>query len=71
MSPLQVSKRKLAKDIVGDNLVAERGAFTFSSERGRQEIREVPFMYRPNLIAAIADVVERHEGYNDYCNTHK
>ena len=44
--------------------MAERGAFTFSSERGREEIREVPFVYRPNLIAAIADLVERHEMYN-------
>ena len=54
-------QRKLAKGIVGDNFVAERGAFVFSSDRGREEIREVPFVYRPNLIAAIADLVESHE----------
>ena len=49
MSPLQVSgnRGKLAKGIVGDNLVAERGAFIISSDRGREEIREVPFVYRP------------------------
>ena len=49
---------------MGDNLVAERAPFTFSSDRSKEEIREVPFCYRPNLIAAIADTVERHERYN-------
>ena len=48
--------------------MAERGAFTFSSDRGREEIRveirEVPFAYGPNLIAAIADLVESHEKCN-------
>ena len=44
--------------------MAERGAFVFSSDRGRKEIREVHFVYRPNLIAAIADQVESHERYN-------
>ena len=29
------------------------------TDRGREEIREVSFIYRPNLIAAIADLVER------------
>ena len=56
-------QRKLAKEIVDQTIVAERGAFTFSLERGRTEIREVPFVYRPNLIAAIADLVDRHHRY--------
>ena len=60
-------QRKLAKDIIAEDLVAERGAFTFSLERGREEIREIPFVYRPNLIAAIADLVARHDRYKITC----
>ena len=56
-------QRKLAKEIVDQTIVAECGAFTFSLERGRTEIREVPFVYRPNLIAAIADLVDQHHRY--------
>ena len=47
------SQRKLAKTIVGDNLVAEKGAFSVSTDHG-DEIREVPFVYYPNLIAKIS-----------------
>ena len=57
-------QRKLARGIVGDNLKAERAPFIFSTERNKEEVREVPFVYRPNLIAAIADLVEKHERYN-------
>lgn len=47
--------------IVGDNLVAEVGAFTFSSkDGGGDEIREVPFVYVPNLIRKVSDVIEEH-----------
>ena len=54
-------QRRLAKGIVGDNLVAERAPFTFSSDRSKEEIREVTSCYRPNLITAIVDT---HESYN-------
>ena len=54
------SQRKLAQTIVGDNLVAEKGAFSVSNDHG-EEIREVPFVYYPNLIAKIADLVGQHE----------
>ena len=50
-------QRKLAKEILGDNLVAEKGAFTFPSDDGG----EVPFVYFPNFIATVADLVERRE----------
>lgn len=50
-------QRAMAKGIVGDNLVAERGAFTFSLEKGGEEIRDVPFVYCPNLIAKMADLI--------------
>lgn len=55
--------RKLAKEIVGDNIVSERGAFTFPTEKGGEEIREVPFVYVPNFIAKVADVASQHERY--------
>ena len=54
-------QRKLAKRIVDDNFIAERAPFTFSVDKSKEEIRAVPFCYRPNLIAAIADTVEKHE----------
>lgn len=55
-------QRKLAKDILGDNLVlvAEKGAFTFTVDK-KEEIREVPFVYLPNFIAAVADIVAQHD----------
>lgn len=56
-------QRKMARDITGDDLIAERGAFTFALEGGRDELREVPFVYKPNFIAAIADLVDKHEKY--------
>lgn len=56
-------QRSLAKGIVGDNLKAERAPFSFSTDRNKEEIREIPFVYRPNLIAAIADIVAQHERY--------
>ena len=46
----EVKQRALAKDLVGDNIVAELGAFTFKRDGGGEEIREVPFIYVPNLI---------------------
>lgn len=54
----------LAKEIVGDNLVAEKGAFTFSVDKV-EEIKEVPFVYCPNIIAKVADTVHNHERYVD------
>ncbi len=52
----------MANDIVGENLVAERGAFSFSQDIG-EVIRAVPFVYVhvPNLIAKVADIIHRHE----------
>ena len=41
----------------------ERGLHNFLGQ-GKGGDWEVPFVYRPNLIAAIADLVERHETYN-------
>lgn len=54
-------QRKLVKQIVGDNVAAERGAFSFPSDKGGEVIKKVPFVYIPNLIMKIADVVSEHE----------
>ena len=53
-------QRQLASEKTGDNLVAEKGAFTFTTGKG-QEIREVPFVYSPNLMRVIADLVEKND----------
>ena len=47
------------KEIIGDNLKAERAPFSSDKDY----IMEVPFVFRPNLIAAIADTVDQHERY--------
>ena len=52
-------QRILADGIIGDNIAAEKGAFTFTVDKV-QEIREVPFVYCPNLIAKVADTVNHH-----------
>ncbi len=51
----------MANDIVGENLVAERGAFSFSQDIGGEVIRAVLFVYVPNLIAKVADIIHWHE----------
>lgn len=60
----EAKQRTLAKDIVGDNLVTETGAFTFRRDGGGEDIREVPFAYVPNLIRKATDLIENHRGYN-------
>jgi hypothetical protein len=54
-------QRKLAKEIWGDSLVAEKGAFSFPADGGGEKIVAVPFVHFPNLIGTVADLVERHE----------
>ena len=49
----------MANDIVGDNIKAEKGAFTFS--HGKGEIRDAPFVHCPNLISKVSDMVRHHE----------
>ena len=53
-------QRALASDLVGDNITAEKGAFSFCGHKG-EEIREAPFVYCPDLIARVADTVHNHE----------
>ena len=57
----EARQRVIAKEIVGDRIVAEKGAFTFPMDKGGEEIAEVPFVYCRNLIATVADTVEKHK----------
>ena len=50
----------MANEIVGDNIKGEMGAFTFPHEKG-EEIRNASFVYCPNLISKVSDVVCHHE----------
>lgn len=59
----EVKRRALAKDIVGENMVAEMGAFSFRADGGGEEIREAPYVHVPNLIRKAADVIEEHRRY--------
>lgn len=56
----EAKQRALAKEIVGDNIVAEMGAFTFRLDGGGDEIREAPFVYVPNLIRRASDLIQQH-----------
>ena len=57
----EMKQRAMAKDIVGDNLMAERGTFTFPPGNGGEIIREAAFVYCTNLIAKVVDCVEHHK----------
>ena len=50
----------MAKDIVWENSVAEKGAFRFTVSKV-EEVKEVPFVYGPNIIARVADTVHKHK----------
>ena len=43
--------------------MAEMGAFTKRLDEGGEEICEVPFVYIPNLIIKVSDLVEKHRQY--------
>ena len=53
-------QRRLAQTITGDDLVAKKGAFSVSTDKG-EEIQEVPFVYYSNFIAKVVDIVNQHE----------
>ena len=63
-------QHSLAKSIVGENLVAEIGAFTKRLDGGGEEICEVTFVYIPNLIIKVTDLVEKHRQYALNCRYH-
>ena len=54
-------QRALARSIRDENVIAEMGPFTSSLDGGGEQIREVPFVYVPNLIRKVADIIHLHE----------
>ena len=66
----EAKQRALAKDLLGDNLIATVGPFTCKSDGGGEEIKEVPFGYFPNLIRKVADVIDKHKKYGYRRGTH-
>ena len=54
-------QRQMAREIIGENLQAEKAPFTFHKDGGGEEIREVPFVFVPNLIKKVADLVAHNE----------
>ena len=50
--------------IVGDNFHAKNAPFSFSNDGGGEEIREVPFVFVPNLVRKVADVVAHNDRYS-------
>ncbi len=53
----------LAKEIAGGDLVAEKAPFSVSTGSGLEEMKEVPFVYFPNLMKVIGDIVDRHQRF--------
>ena len=53
--------RKMSQEIIGTEPISERAAFSFKVDKHTNEIREVPFVYYPNLIAKVSDVIHQHE----------
>ena len=56
-------QRSLAHDIIGENMEAEKGAFGFPQEGGGEEIIEVPFVYIPNLVQKVTDLLVNNRRY--------
>ena len=56
----EAQQRKMAAEIIGQDPVAETGPFSVAVEKG-EEIKQVPFVYFPNLIAKIGDTIHQHE----------
>ena len=57
-------QRKLAKEVLGDNLTVEKVAFTFPVDGGGTEVKDVPLAYAPNLIRKVADLIAYHTRYS-------
>ena len=54
--------RKRAKELVGDELVAERVPFTFAlKEGGGEEVRPAPYMYVGSLWEKIQSMLDQNK----------
>ena len=59
----ELKQRKLSTELLGDNVRAELGAFTVKADGGGECIKQVPFVYVPNIIRKAPDVIEAHRRY--------
>ena len=58
------SERKLAIEVLGDNLTVEKVAFMFPVESGGgTEVKDAPLAYAPNLVRKVADLIAYHTRY--------
>ena len=48
----------LAKELVGDNLVAEAAPFSFTLKSGGEEIRGAPLAYCPDLVGKVLQLAK-------------
>ena len=53
--------RAAAKEMIGNNLVAESAPFTFSLKGGGLEVRAAPYVYVPNLETKVVQLLEKNE----------
>lgn len=56
--------RKRAAEIVGDNLVVEKVALTFTRKEGGEEVRLRPYGYIPDIWSQIVQLLEENDRYN-------
>ena len=54
------SQRTIAKELMGDNLVAEAAPMSFGLKEGGEEIRAAPFAYTPDLVAKVIQLLEQN-----------
>lgn len=53
--------RKRAAEIIGDNLIVEKVALTFSLKEGGEEVKMRPFAYIPNIWPQIVQLLNENE----------
>lgn len=54
--PSKAKQKEMAKDIIDDNIVAEKGNFTFPLEREERRLK-----YSLQLIALVCNTIEKHK----------
>ena len=57
-------QRKLAEELVGENLDAETAPFSFTLASGGEELRVAAHIFIPNLVEKVVQMLEQNEKYN-------
>ena len=57
----ETKMRKRAAEILGDNLIVEKVALTFSLKEGGEEVKLRPYGYIPDLWSQIVQLLEENE----------